>query len=90
MKLDRQIEAVESFDRVLAQIPRFAPAFFHKGIALAGIGMFDEAILSFNIALEITPDDSAILYQKGLALAQLENYEDAVATFDQRPCLGPG
>ena len=64
-------------------IPNFAPAFFHKGIALANVGMFEEALLAFDITLEITPGDPQALYQKGIALAHLDEHEKAVVAFKE-------
>ena len=49
-----------------------------KGIALIGLGMFNEAIMNFDRALAIDPNLKPALTSKGVALNNLGRYGEAI------------
>ena len=54
--LKRHEEALESFDRALAQQAGDAVIHYNRGNALKGLGRYEEALASYDRALAIAPD----------------------------------
>ncbi len=78
-------EALEKFDRALAQSPDFEEAWFNKGNILRGIGRYEEAILSYDHA----PSSFRAWCNKGQALRALGRHEAALASYEQALRLKP-
>ena len=78
-------EAIETFRRVLARQPHFAPAWFNLGESLAAAEQWEEAVTAFRAALtHAAPDTAAerlarIAIALGNALVELDRVEAARA-----------
>ncbi|MFN6569778.1 tetratricopeptide repeat protein [Dendronalium sp. ChiSLP03b] len=60
-----------------------AEAWFNQGVALANLGLHEQAIAFFDDAIEIKPDFYDAWRNRGVALLQLGRYEEANAAFNQ-------
>jgi tetratricopeptide (TPR) repeat protein len=56
--LNRYEEAIASYDRTLALVPKADAAWFNRGLALASLKRYKEAITSFDEALRINPKNA--------------------------------
>ena len=54
-----------------------------RGLALAGLGRYEEAIASYDEAIAADPGYALAHLNRGLALARLGRHEDAVASYDE-------
>jgi tetratricopeptide (TPR) repeat protein len=87
-KLNRQEEAIKSFDKALELMPNCVGAIYNKGFIEYNSKQYKEALKLFKEAIsKIEPIDSNIkkyyylYYSKGLCEYQLENYESALNSF---------
>ena len=60
-----------------------------RGVALAGLGRYQEAIQSYENALKIDPNYDVTLNNKGLSLYNLGKYQEAIDCFDRILVLNP-
>jgi tetratricopeptide (TPR) repeat protein len=89
-RLDRDQEAINSFEKVLELIGDFeneedlrAKTWNNRGLALHGLRCYHEAITSFDKALEIKRDYHQAWNNRGLALHALKCYHEAITSFDK-------
>lgn len=66
---------------VIAPMLSYASVWYVKGIALNGLGRFEEALQACDKALELSPDYTNIWLVKGIALTELGRYEEAQIAF---------
>ncbi|BCL34116.1 tetratricopeptide repeat protein [Nostoc sp. MS1] len=59
-----------------------AEDWFNQGVALANLGLYEQAIASYDKAIEIKRDFSDAWQNRGVALRQLGRYEEANASFN--------
>jgi tetratricopeptide (TPR) repeat protein len=88
--LDRNQEAINTFDKVLELIGDFenekdlrAKTWDNRGLALHDLRCYHEAIASFEKALEIKCDYHQAWNNRGNALRNLGHYSPAVASYDE-------
>ncbi|MGB6593185.1 MAG: tetratricopeptide repeat protein, partial [Candidatus Nitrosopolaris sp.] len=55
----------------------------NKGIALLGLGKYNQSIAYFDKALTINPNDVMALNSKGLALYRLGEYNGSISYFNK-------
>ena len=73
--------------------PRYAAAWYNKGVALDSLGRYEEALAAYDraLALELKPGLAAAWRNKGVALDNLGRYEEAIGWPDNRALgLDPG
>ena len=87
--LGRQREALDYYDRYLAQEPRSAEAWHNRGTALAQLRRFGEAVSCYDKALALRPDSAQTWNNRGNALVEDKRYEDAARAFDRALALDP-
>ena len=63
--------ALKLYDEILKLNPTDIHALNYKGLALAGLGNYDEAIQWYDKVLAIDPNDSDAKYNKSIALLSL-------------------
>jgi predicted O-linked N-acetylglucosamine transferase (SPINDLY family) len=63
--MERNEEAIASYDRAIALDPKHARAYYDRGTAFIGLKRINDAVASYGRALELDPD---IDYLKGLYL----------------------
>jgi tetratricopeptide (TPR) repeat protein len=72
-------QALELFDRVKQTAPRAPLIDFNRGVALSGLGRFDEVIPAMNRQLMLTPGYAACYYFRGLAFLHKGEWDKARA-----------
>ena len=82
-------EALTFFDKALKIDPRYASAWYNKGVALYNLGRYEEAITCCEKALEIDPKYTSAWNNKGVALNNLGRYEEAITCYDKALGLDP-
>jgi tetratricopeptide (TPR) repeat protein len=55
---NRVEEAVQDFDRVLAEEPRMKPYLWQRGLALYYLGRFEDAATQFREDVAVNPNDT--------------------------------
>lgn len=81
--------ALASFDKVIARVPDFAPAYNSRGISLYALKRYEEALASYDKAVALKPDDSAAYTNRGMTLHALDRYEDTLANCERAVALNP-
>ena len=66
-----------------------AGAWNSKGVALSGLGRFEEALESFNMALELDPKNAKAWINKAFALEELGRPKEALAAINIALELNP-
>ena len=87
--LDRNAEALERFDQVLAIRRDDAAAWNGKGAALGRMARPQEAIDAFQQALALRPQDAGAWFNLGMAFVQLQRFEDALPALDRAVSIQP-
>jgi superkiller protein 3 len=82
--LDREVEALECLDEVLARTPDDPDAADHRAAILYNLNRYDEALAAYDVALALAPADDphALNYWKGQTLYNLKRYEEALVAYD--------
>ena len=82
-------EAIKAYGRVIALDPRFADAYYDRGVAKVRLKEFQEAIKDFDKAIELKPDDIFCYLNRGVARDQLKEFQEAIKDFDEAIDLKP-
>jgi tetratricopeptide (TPR) repeat protein len=80
---DHQQEVNDNYEDILHFHPQTATSWGIRGMALYGLGKYDEAIEAYNQALNLSPKDPWVIASKGNALVKLGKYNDAIEMYDQ-------
>ncbi|NDH68247.1 MAG: tetratricopeptide repeat protein, partial [Gammaproteobacteria bacterium] len=83
MGMDQQVQAIRSFDRVIALRSNDALAYCNRGVAMAKIGRFEDAISDYKTAALFKSDFPEVYFNWGNALQSLRSYEMAITAYDQ-------
>jgi predicted O-linked N-acetylglucosamine transferase (SPINDLY family) len=86
--LERNEEAVASYDRALASRPD-VEVFNNRGNVLQTLGRLPEALASYERALTLKPDDLQALYKRSVILSELGRADEALAGYDRVLALKP-
>jgi Flp pilus assembly protein TadD len=70
-------DAINHYDRILALAPRFSEVHNNRGLALAELGMFEQAEQAYRRADEIRPHNPETLCNWGTVLTQLDRHDEA-------------
>jgi tetratricopeptide (TPR) repeat protein len=81
-------EAVDIFDKVIAQNPESVEAWNNRGVALFRAGRPDEAIASYDRSLELDPENLDALRNKGFVLRALGRLDEALEAYDKVMTIG--
>src|SRR5271157_4926196 len=71
-----------------AQCQQTAKVWFDKGVALYGLGKYNEVIQAFDKAIQLKPDDADAWYNNGIALKALGRTTESNAAFAKAKELG--
>jgi predicted O-linked N-acetylglucosamine transferase (SPINDLY family) len=81
--LNRPVEALACFDRVVELKPDFTELPYKRGNALLASGRLDDAIGSFDQMIALDPSHVSAWNNRGNALRQRGQLEQAIASYDQ-------
>jgi len=71
--LEKQEEAIEAYNKAIEINPKYADAWYNKGVTLVQLERQEEAIKAFDKAIEIYPKYAGAWNNKGVALAIWED-----------------
>jgi tetratricopeptide (TPR) repeat protein len=89
LKADKNLEALELFDAILAEDESDVSAWNSRGVALRRLGRYEEAIASYNRAISIKPNYPEVWNNRGISLDNLGRYEEAIASYDRAISIKP-
>jgi tetratricopeptide (TPR) repeat protein len=89
LKAEKNLEALEMFDAVLAEEKSYVAAWILRGDSLDNLGRYEEAIASYDQAISIKPDKYAAWISRGNSLHDLGKYEDAISSYDRAISIQP-
>src|SRR5262249_1264532 len=89
LHLDRDGEALASFDKALALNPSYVQALYRRGAALATLRRPLDALIALARALALAPDYPEALIQRGHVLLDLKRSEQALTSYDRALALRP-
>lgn len=82
-------EALELYDKAIAEYPYDDELWIKKGNMLAGLKRFEEALECYDSAIYINPNREKAWHAKGLALHFLKRYDEAIECFDKAIDIHP-
>ena len=85
----RLADAVEYFDQAIARAPNSPEAHDRRAMAIAELGLVDEALLEFDRAIALAPARARTYHNRGITLLRFRRWVDAIASFDQALALAP-
>jgi tetratricopeptide (TPR) repeat protein len=86
--LGQHAEAIRDYDELLVRGDH-APDLIGRGIALVGLGRYEEALVPLERAIALSPGDSMAHTQRGVALQRLGRHAEALASFDIALAIEP-
>jgi tetratricopeptide (TPR) repeat protein len=89
LEAERNLEALELFDAVLAEDESNFDAWYHRGNSLYNLERYEEAITSCDQMISIKPDRDEAWYNRGISLDKLGRYEEAIASYDRSISINP-
>lgn len=81
--------AEKLYVRVLELNPHHVDALSNRGLALVGLGRFNDAIPCIENAISLTPDAPDLHFNLGTALDELWRYDEAAAAYQRCIALAP-
>jgi tetratricopeptide (TPR) repeat protein len=75
-------EALEIFERLLANNPDMPEAWNNRGVALFGLGRIDQSLESYERCLSIDSENMDALRNKGFLLRNQKRLEEALSVYD--------
>ena len=75
--------AIKAYDRVIVIDPRFADAYYNRGLAKIRLKKFQEATEDFDRAIALNPDDIYCYLNRGVARNHLRQFQEAIEDFDK-------
>jgi tetratricopeptide (TPR) repeat protein len=79
----RHEDAIEMFERVTAEDPRFCDSQYQKGGALAALGHYEEAMMCFREVLAHSPERTDVKLSVSDVYKYMKRYEEALKTIDE-------
>ena len=89
LQMERHQDALEDFDKALADDAGMAAAWNNRGLALGGLGRHDDAVASFERAATLSPNAAEIHNNRGDVLRELRRFDEALASFARALQLAP-
>ena len=81
LQLNQGAKAVHSAERALQLQPAMATALNLRGMALSGMGLYEQALASFDAALQGNEDFATAQFHRGHALAALKRHQEAADAY---------
>lgn len=88
-KLERNDEALHSFDCAIAIKPDYIEALVNRGSLLAHLNRHSDALASFDAVLALKPTIAEAWHNRGTCLMALSRWDDAVASADRALAITP-
>jgi len=88
-RLNRDGEALDSYDRAIGIDPSYPPVHFNRGVLLQKLRQFGAALAAFERYIALAPGVARAHYQRGNVLRDLKQLDAAVASYDQALLLKP-
>jgi tetratricopeptide (TPR) repeat protein len=86
---EKNLEALELFDAVLAEDKTNVIAWNKRGISLRRLGRYEEAIASYDRSISINPKDHQAWFNRGNSLYELGRQEEAIYSYDRATYINP-
>ena len=74
-------KAIADFDKAIELNPKYADAYYNRGIAKRQLKQYKEAIADYDKAIKLNPKDANVYYNRGFAYRELGKKEEADADF---------
>jgi hypothetical protein len=88
-RLDRWVEAVESFQHAIGLDPNYSEAYNNLGVALVETGRNREAIAAYAKTIEINPNHANAYFNLGKLSVKLSEYHAALQMFEKALAIQP-
>ena len=83
LRLNRFLEAAESFDQLIQQEPDNYRAWYNRAIALAAMRRYHDALSCLDTTVSIKPACHYAWTYRGVMLNKLHRFRDALLSFEQ-------
>jgi tetratricopeptide (TPR) repeat protein len=82
-------KAIKDFDEAITLDPKYAHAYYNRGVAWYSKGEYDKANCDFTEAMTLDPKYANAFYNRGLTWWVKGEYNKAIADFDNAITLDP-
>ncbi len=89
LRLNRDDDALASFERAIECEPGFVDAYGNRATLLSEMGRLDEALASFDQALALRSDNAEDWCNRATVLADLGRLPEAIESYDRAIVLAP-
>ena len=86
---NRTYTAIKDYDKAIQLDPKYAIAFYNRGMANRELKRTDKAIVDLTTALRLDPKDADAYYQRALAWQAKGEFGKAVEDYDESIRLKP-
>lgn len=76
-------EAILDFNEAIRLRPKFAEAFYFRGVTQIEAHHFDSAIKDLHEAIRLYPQEAKAYHQRGIAKHHQQHFEEAILDFDE-------
>lgn len=81
--------AIANYTQAIRLNPRYANAYYNRGIARSDIGDKQGAIADYTQTVKINPRHDDAYYNRGLVYYELKNYQAAIADYNESLKINP-
>jgi tetratricopeptide (TPR) repeat protein len=81
--------AMADYDEAIRLNPKYAPAYFNRGLGFKARNEYERAIADFNEAIRLDPNMATAYANRGWAWRNKNDYTRAIADFDEAIRLDP-
>jgi tetratricopeptide (TPR) repeat protein len=81
--------AITAFNQAISIDPKYAPAYFYRGLAYATQNQPDQAVVNYDQAIQLDPAFKQAYYQRGSLKGQKGDFDSAINDFNEVIKLDP-
>lgn len=82
-------KAIMSFEKAIEIDPKYAEAWYNKGVVLVELEKYNESVQAYDKAIEIDPKYADAWWERGFALYKIGKYNESFESIDKAIEINP-